>query len=210
MSACEICGTHFQGLSGSAEVDGSSGKAGSAEVGSRQLCPACAIKGLEYRERVERRTARWQKRADKAQAEFIRRERIQSQMADAIPFGQPILVGHHSEKRDRAFRARIHQHHRKGMEAYDKAREYARKAHASEKNRAISSDDPLAVIAMREKIAGAEKNQALMKAANKAIRKYAKQGAEAQVSALVALGLSERAARNAIEPDYMGRVGFPD
>ena len=198
MSACEICGTPLKGSLGQAEVSG-----------TRQLCPACASKVAVYRERVERRVVRWERRADKAQAEFERRHGTAKEMASWIPFGQPILVGHHSEKRDRAYRAKIERNFRKAFEALGEAEQLRIRARASERNRAISSDDPLAVVALREKIARAQKDQDLMKAVNAAIRKHAKQGAEAQVSALVALGLSERAAKNAIEPDYMGRVGFP-
>jgi len=42
-------------------------------------------------------------------------------MAEVIPFGQPILVGHHSEKADRSYRERI-------FNKYDRAREESEKA----------------------------------------------------------------------------------
>jgi hypothetical protein len=193
MSACEICGT-----------------SGSAEVKGRTLCADCALKVREYGERVERRAARWVRRADKAEAEYAHRHGTAKEMASWIPFGQPILVGHHSEKRDRAYRAKIERNFRKAFEALDKAHQLRIRARASERNRAISSDDPLAVVAMREKIAGAEKQQALMKAANWAIRRYAKEGLKAQVEALAVMGISETNAKLLIEPDYMGRLGFPD
>ena len=38
-------------------------------------------------------------------------------MASIIPFGQPILVGHHSEKRDRNYRGRIHKKFERSFEA---------------------------------------------------------------------------------------------
>jgi hypothetical protein len=60
------------------------------------------------------------------------------------------------------------------------------------------------------KIAKLEALQATMKAANAAIRKHAKAGPEAQVAALVTLGLPESAARKLLVPDFCGRVGFAD
>lgn len=66
-------------------------------------------------------------------------------MADCIPFGQPILVGHHSEGRDRNFRKRIHNTFGKSFQAQDKAKHYEQKAAAIENNRAIFSDDPQAI-----------------------------------------------------------------
>lgn len=74
--------------------------------------------------------------------------------------------------------------------------------------RPIMSGDGDAVERLREKIANAEAAQIRMKAANAAIRKHAKAGAEAQVTALVGLGFSEAVARAALDPDFCGRVGF--
>jgi hypothetical protein len=63
---------------------------------------------------------------------------------------------------------------------------------------------------LREKLAKCEREQVRMKAANAAIRKHAKAGAEAQVFALVALGFSEGNARDLLKPDFAGRIGFAD
>src|SRR5947207_1571026 len=72
-------------------------------------------------------------------------------MADAIPFGQPILVGHHSEKRDRRFRARIDGKFRKGIALHKKAEDLKHRA-ASVGTAGISSDDPEAIEKLREKV----------------------------------------------------------
>ena len=42
-------------------------------------------------------------------------------MASVIPFGQPILIGHHSEKKDRNFRGKIHNKFKKAFLLSDKA-----------------------------------------------------------------------------------------
>lgn len=60
-----------------------------------------------YEERQEARRERYLERAEKARAESSEGWQRVREMSDAIPFGQPIHVGHHSEKGDRAYRARI-------------------------------------------------------------------------------------------------------
>lgn len=47
-----------------------------------------------------------------------------SKMADIIPFGQPILVGHHSERSDRRYRNKIHETMGKSVRADEKSREW--------------------------------------------------------------------------------------
>jgi len=75
--------------------------------------------------------------------------------------------------------------------------------------RPIMSGDDNAVERLEDKIAKAEALQARMKAVNAAIRKYRKAGADAQVRAIVELGLSEGTALELLKPDYCGRIGFP-
>lgn len=76
--------------------------------------------------------------------------------------------------------------------------------------RPIMSGDSDACERLSEEIRKAEEFQARMKAANAAIRKHKAAGPAAQIAALVALGLSESAASEAIKPDFCGRIGFPD
>ena len=122
-----------------------------------------------------------------------------------IPFGQPILVGHHSERRHRRDLARHDRLMRKAIDTQNRARELA--GRAATVSHAISADDPDAPDKLRERIAKLERDQEAMKAANKIVR--SKIGAEGKVQQMVALGLSERGARAALVPDYAGRVGFP-
>jgi len=125
-----------------------------------------------------------------------------SGMADAIPFGQPILVGHHSEKRDRRFRARIGETMRKGIEARRKADELERRA-ASVGSGGISSDDPEAIEKLRESVVKLEASQDRMKSANKCVRKNDRAG-------LAALRFNEKQIETLFTPDFAGRRGFPD
>jgi hypothetical protein len=159
-----------------------------------------------YEARIQSKRERYEDRADKAQAESRTLHSRARSMAEVIPFGQPILVGHHSEGRDRNYRNRIHNTFGKAFEAQDKAAHYAQKA-ASVGTGGISSDDPDAIKKLRTELASAEKSQELMKAANKAIR--ANKTPETQAAALVALGFTEAQAAEAIKPDFARRVGFP-
>ncbi|RRD64174.1 DUF3560 domain-containing protein [Comamonadaceae bacterium OH2310_COT-174] len=128
-------------------------------------------------------------------------------MAAVIPFGQPVLLGHHSEKRDRSYREKIHTTFGKGFAELEKARSYAEKA--SGVGRAgISSDDPDAIEKLTEKLRGLERAQELMKKANAIIRRH--KDRERCLSALVQLeGVTEEKAVELLKPDLMGRVGFP-
>jgi len=72
--------------------------------------------------------------------------------------------------------------------------------------RPIMAGDDNAADRLRAKIARAEELQARMKAANAAIRQH--RGPEA-VAALVALGHPEARARELLQPDFCGRIGFP-
>lgn len=92
---------------------------------------------------------------------------------DGIPPGQPILVGHHSERRHRAALERHDARMRAGIESEDMAKHHAAKAAglADALERSIFSDDPDAVERLREKVAAIEAQLAMMKRANAAHRK---------------------------------------
>lgn len=159
-----------------------------------------------YEAKQEARRQRYLDRAEQARQEFQTTHDRAHEMASVIPFGQPILVGHHSEKRDRNYRGRIHDTFGKAFAALDKAKHYEDKA-ASVGHGGISSDDPDALQKLRAKLEEMENSQAMTKAANQAIRRHKTD--EARAAALVALGFTEANAQTLIKPDYVGRVGFP-
>lgn len=156
-----------------------------------------------YEERRARRIERLKERAAKKRSEGESRVNQAHERAQVIPFGQPILVGHHSEKRDRRYRAKIESGFRKGFELMDEASRLEDRAQAAEQNRAIFSDDPAATEKLTEKLERLQKRQELMKAANKLVKKKDKEG-------LAALGFSPTRVEELFIPDFCGRVGFPD
>ena len=122
---------------------------------------------------------------------------------EKIPLGQPILVGHHSEKRHRKDLTRIDEHLAKAKEHHDKAEYFRRRAAAAESNRAIFSDDPDATEKLVDKIERLKQRQGAMKRANQLIRKADRKG-------LADLGFSEETITRLFSQDYAGRVGFPN
>jgi hypothetical protein len=79
-------------------------------------------------ERAAERAERFEDRADNKERESTNLYNSAHKMADCIPFGQPILVGHYSEGRDRRFRDRISRTFERAFEAGDTAKYYARRA----------------------------------------------------------------------------------
>src|SRR5689334_17376180 len=108
-----------------------------------------------YEARQQARRERFEDLARKAESESQAAFKRSGELAAVIPFGQPILVGHHSEKGDRAYRAKIHRLMDKSCELAAKAKHYEQKA-ASVGDGGISSDDPEAVVKLAEKLAGLE------------------------------------------------------
>lgn len=129
---------------------------------------------MTYRERRERRAERLRGWAEKREARSRAAFGAARRLADAIPFGQPILVGHHSEKHARRDQERIHNNMGKGIEHEEKARGMNSKAAEIDRqaDHAIYSDDRDAVERLRERIAGLEAERERAKLVNKAVRKH--------------------------------------
>lgn len=138
------------------------------------------------------RINRNESRADKARRLADQIEQSARKRAEVIPFGQPILIGHHSEKRDRNYRGRIVRDYERASRLRAYAAECDRKADAAEGNAAIFSDDPNAPAKLREKLAEREERQRQMKRINAAWRKSGKQG-------LLACGLTDAQADSIVQ-----------
>ena len=157
-----------------------------------------------YEAKKARRVERMRDRVARLARESVAAHDAARRVADVIPMGQPILVGHHSEKRHRRDLARIQGGYEKSRALHRKAEELARREDYAEANRAISSDDPDAVEKLRTKLHKIDGDRARMVAANKAVR-----GPDPR-AALAKLGFAGADIDNALTPDFMGRLGFPD
>lgn len=153
-----------------------------------------------YEEKIEARKQRYEELAVKKSAESAALLNKAHKMASAIPFGQPILVGHYSEKSDRAYRDKIVNTDHRAYEASKTADYYKDKA-ASVGTGGISSDDPEAVQKLTAKLEKLQKLQERMRLANKAIRKDDRQ-------ALKDIGFSEKEIVDLYTPNFLGGLGF--
>ncbi len=169
----------------------------------------------DYELKQARRRERLEAAAAAAEREGNARVNRGRGMFDAIPFGQPILVGHHSENRDRNYRNRAWNNMGKGVEALERAKELKRRA-AAVGTGGISSDDPDAVAKLREELARLTASQEAMKAANKIIRAAYKAGVRGPdsegwadyVEKMTAAGLGDPESLAGIQP-VCGRIGYP-
>lgn len=123
-----------------------------------------------YEAKQEARRERLEANAASKRAEGAARIEAARAVGDAIPMGQPILVGHHSERRHRSAVERIDRSMRAGWQALDDAKEAQRRADAVGTG-GISSDDPDAISKIDTEIAELEAQQARMKSENAAARK---------------------------------------
>jgi hypothetical protein len=162
---------------------------------------------MNYEDKKDYKIERFKELAEKAEKESEQRYLSAKQIGSFIPFGQPILVGHHSEGRHRRDLNRIDTNMRKSIEADEKAKYYEDKARRLKNNSTIRQDDPEAVIKLKEKLAGMERNQELMKNCNKIIKNSKLSDVE-KVEQMQAQGLTEQQAVKMLEPDFCGRIGF--
>jgi len=93
------------------------------------------------------RTERNQRNADRLLSKASRLERESEssikqarKMGEAIPFGQPILVGHHSEGRDRRYRARMVSKYDKGFSGLKEAESIRERAERLQKPAIVKGD----------------------------------------------------------------------
>lgn len=135
--------------------------------------PELPIPRNRYEERVEAKRERYAERAQAARAVASQRARAARVIMDGIPMGQPVLVGHHSERRHRKDLARIDTNLRKSVEAEDKAAYYERKAETYGTH-GISSDDPEAIRKLRDELATLTECRKSEKLWNAALKKQAK------------------------------------
>ena len=171
---------------------------------------------MTRRERLERKLERRREWAEKAEQRSIAECSTASRITEHIPFGQPILVGHHSESAHRRLIERSAAHMDHACEEYDKAQHHESKAAGLERQleNTIFSDDPDAIERLQEKLAGLEQLQEQMKGINKIIRTCKKLPDEETIARIKAAypTLSDDTAREIVIPpenlSYLGR-GIP-
>lgn len=161
----------------------------------------------DYQSRVDGRRDRLEQRADKAEKLSNSHYERSKSISDMIPFGQPILVGHHSEKRARRDADRIFSEMGKSVEQSDKAKKLKRRAD-SVGSAGIASDDPEAIAKLEKKLINLKSAHETMKMVNTTLRKKNLTD-EQKIEYIMANSTLTRAGvLEVMKPDYMGRVGF--
>ena len=152
--------------------------------------PAAASPRLTTRQRRENRLALrrdWMgKRINRADADFERSRAA----VEGIEPGQPILVGHHSERKHRRAIERSHDAMRRAMDSNEMATRHGFAASALEREleRSIYHDDPDAAQQLESRIAEREITRDRIKSANQGLRKLVKTNPEPSNDQLLALG----------------------
>jgi hypothetical protein len=157
---------------------------------------------MTRRERLERRLERRKSWAAGARGRARGRFDAATQLSERFSGGQPILVGHHSEKRARRDQERMHRNMSKGCEEMDKAEHHAAKAVGLERQleRTIFSDDADAIERLEEKARAADESADHAVKVNRAWRKTKGQELDARITGLVSSGLvSQRLAETIAE-----------
>ena len=154
--------------------------------------PAAASPRLTTRERRENRLARrldWMdKRINRADADFERSRAA----VEGMELGQPILVGHHSERKHRRAVERSHDAMRRAMDSNEMATRHGFAASALEREleRSIYHDDRDATQQLETRIAEREITRDRIKSANQGLRKLVKIDPEPSNDQLLALGFN--------------------
>lgn len=119
---------------------------------------------IDYVERQEQKKERYQERVKQAEQRSQEHYDRHNKISSAIPMGQPILVGHHSEKRHRKDLERIDNEMRKSIQEDEKADYYRNKIDNIDNGKAISSDDPQAIEKLQARIEELEQAKVEVKA----------------------------------------------
>ena len=159
-----------------------------------------------YDDKIAQKQARYEELSEKASTDSDRLSKQSHDMISAIPMGQPILVGHHSEMRDRRYRQRAWDKMDKAYQLSKKADYYADKAKSVGKS-GISADDKNAIKKLSDKYNSIKRSHQRMIDANKIIK--SKGTDEEKQKKLIESGWSEQDAVNLTTPSkWSGSVGF--
>ena len=137
----------------------------------QERAPAREPVAGDFAARRQARIDRMRQRAERLARESEASRQRRYQILDRIPLGQPILVGHHSERRARKDIQRMDTLMRKEIDARHEAERLERSVARAEAGAGgISSDDPEALVLLRQKLAETERQQHVLAQVNKMLR----------------------------------------
>jgi hypothetical protein len=128
-------------------------------------------KKIAWEEKQARKLERYQDLAKKNAEASVSSWKASDRAVEGIPFGQPILVGHHSENAHRRALKRCWDAMDRSVKEKEKAEYYENKVDNILNSNVISSDNPDAIDLLTEKLANLEAKREKIKAFNKEARK---------------------------------------
>lgn len=118
----------------------------------------------DYEERREARKLRYEELSKKAEERSNQYSNSKANRILSMTPGQPIIIGHHSEKMARRLHEKAWQDIGKSIEEDKKSEYYKDKAKSIENSNVIYNDDPNALQKLNEKLEYLEKQRELIKA----------------------------------------------
>lgn len=118
----------------------------------------------DYEERREARKLRYEELSKKAEERSNQYSNSTANRILAMTPGQPIIVGHHSEKKARRLHERAWEDTKKSIEEDKKSKYYKNRAETLDNSKVIYNDDPNAIEKLKEKLEYLEKQRELIKA----------------------------------------------
>lgn len=118
----------------------------------------------DFEERREARKLRYEELSKKADERSNQYSNSKANRILAMTPGQPIIIGHHSEKKARRLHERAWQDIGKSIEEDKKSKYYKNKVKSIENSNVIYNDDPNAIEKLKNKVAQLEKERELIKA----------------------------------------------
>lgn len=157
---------------------------------------------MTRKEKQAARAERYREYAENANKRATAAFNASNEAVANIPPGQPILVGHHSEKAHRRALERSNGAMTRCVHETEKAAYYRQKANAAENNDNIYIGDDDAIERLTAKIAELTALQEQMKGANKIVRAKNLSDIE-KIEALVHLGISTHQANKMVGTQFM-------
>ena len=128
-----------------------------------------------YEQRQQDRAERYTELSKKATTQSGQAFDKSMKLSRVLPFGQPVLVGHHSEGAHRNLIKKMDSAMSTSAKLQDKAEYYKEKAESTLNNNAISSDNPDAIKKLKAKLELLEQQRTKIKEYNKEARKQGKE-----------------------------------
>lgn len=118
----------------------------------------------DYEEIKQRRIERYKTVSQKAKEDAHARSNSNANRILMMTPGQPIIIGHHSERKARKLHKQAEYDIKKSIELTDKSKYYEAKARHVENSNAIYNDDPNAIEKLKEKLERLENQRNSIKA----------------------------------------------